>query len=312
MKRILRRPVSIIGVRLDLGAGRRGTDMGPSAVRIAGLHDALRRAGFHDIQDLGDLAPPTLETIEDTNPSARCLEPITAICRRLAKEVRGVLEAGRVPVVIGGDHSCAIGTISGVVAHYRRERRPVGVIWIDAHGDMNTPESSPSGNIHGMPLAVLLGHGPEALTELAGRGPKLSPERVALVGIRDLDYTEREIVQKSGVRVFTMTDIDEHGIASVMRDAIQVARGSGDDGLYHVSFDLDGIDPQFAPGVGTAVEGGLTYREAHMAMELVAASGGLVAVEMVEINPILDESNRTGRLAMELLLSALGKRIFVH
>jgi len=212
--------------------------------------------------------------------------------------------------VIGGDHSCAIGTISGVVAHHRTQRRSTGVLWIDAHGDMNTPETSQSGNVHGMPLAACLGLGPPQITTIAGRAPKVTPDRVALVGIRDLDVEERNLIAGSGVRVFTMTDIDERGMAAVMRDAIAVASGPDGEGPYHVSFDLDGVDPQHAPGVGTAVEGGLTYREAHLAMELVALDGGMSSVEVTEINPFLDVGNRTGRLAMELILSALGKRIF--
>jgi len=206
-------------------------------------------------------------------------------------------------VVLGGDHSCAVGTVSGVVAHHRKKGLETGIIWLDAHGDMNTPASSGSGNVHGMPLSSLLGLGPPELTEIAGRGPKLSADRTALVGIRDLDYRERRVIQGSGVRVFTMSDIDERGIAAVMREAISIAKGEHTErapGPYHVSFDLDGVDPQFAPGVGTA----------DLAMELVAVDGHMSSVEMVEINPILDVANRTGKLAMELILSSLGKRIF--
>ncbi len=307
-----RPPITILGVPLDLGAGRRGTDMGPSAVRLAGLHEALARAGFDDVEDLGNLDHPVLETLSSPpDPQAKHLEPITHICRQLARRVRAVLRSGRVPVVIGGDHSCAVGTVSGVVAHYRKKKEPVGLIWVDAHGDMNTPDSSPSGNVHGMPLAALLGMGRSELTDIEFRGQKVAPERVALIGIRDLDHAEREIIAASGVRVFTMTDIDEHGIATVTRDAIAAASGDGEH-RFHVSFDLDGVDPRWAPGVGTRAEGGLTYREAHMAMELVAGTGLLTSVEMVEINPILDTENRTGRLAMELILSALGKRIYAR
>jgi arginase len=309
-KTIPRRPVSILGVRLDLGAGRRGTDMGPSAVRLAGLHSALEKAGFLDVEDLGDVDTPAKETLAPGDEHAKYLAPIAAACRRVSKLVRNALERGRVPVVLGGDHSCAIGTVSGIVAHYRKTKTQVGIIWIDAHGDMNTPDSSGSGNVHGMPLAALLGLGPKELTEIDGKSPKLDAKRTVLVGIRDLDFKERQIVAGSGVNVFTMSDIDERGIAAVMRDAIALARGPDGAGPYHVSFDLDGVDPQFAPGVGTAVEGGVTYREAHLAMELVAVDGGACSVEMVEINPILDVGNRTGRLAMELVLSALGKRIY--
>jgi arginase len=307
--RIPRRPVSIVGVRLDLGAGRRGTDMGPSAVRLAGLHESLKRAGFDDIQDLGDVDTPALETLVDSDPKARHLPEITAVCRRLGKTVRTVMDEGRVPVVIGGDHSCAIGTFSGIAAHFRRQKIQPGIIWVDAHGDMNTPESSGSGNIHGMPLAHLLGLGRPELSDLIFKGAKLPAERAVLVGIRDLDYRERVVIEKSGVRVFTMKDIDERGMSNVMREAIAIASGPADE-PFHVSFDVDGVDPQYAPGVGTPSPGGLTYREAHLAMELVAETGRMCAVELVEINPILDVGNRTGALAMELILSALGKRIF--
>jgi len=307
--RIARRPVSIVGVRLDLGAGRRGTDMGPSAVRLAGLHEHLKRAGFNDIRDLGDVDTPALETLVETDPKARHLPEITAVCRKLGKTVRGIMDNGRVPVVIGGDHSCAIGTFSGIAAHYRGQKVQPGIVWVDAHGDMNTPKSSGSGNIHGMPLAHLLGMGKPALTDLLFKGAKVPADRAVLVGIRDLDYRERVVIEKSGVRVFTMKDIDEHGMPRVMREAIAIASGP-DDEPFHVSFDVDGVDPQYAPGVGTPAAGGLTYREAHLAMELVAETGRMCAVELVEINPILDVGNRTGCLAMELILSALGKRIF--
>ena len=305
----MKRPaVSIAGVRLDLGAGRRGTDMGPSAVRLAGLHEALHDAGFEDVQDLGDIDCPGAETADPGPARARFLGPISAACRKVARTVRGILGAGRVPVLIGGDHSLAAGSISGVAAHHRRAGDQVGVIWVDAHGDMNTPETTESGNVHGMPLAALLGMGPRELAEIGGRTPRLAPDRVVLVGIRDLDRGERQLVKRSGVGVFTISDIDQQGIAAVMREAIRRARG--DNGRFHVSFDMDVVDPQYAPGVGTVVEGGLTYREAHMAMELCAAAGGLTSLEMVEINPFLDVENRTGKLAMSLILSALGKRIY--
>ena len=282
--------------------------MGPSAVRLAGLHEALRDAGFEDVQDLGDIDCPGAETADSGPPRAHFLGPISATCRKVARTVRGILGAGRVPVLIGGDHSLAAGSISGVAAHHRRAAGQVGVIWVDAHGDMNTPETTESGNVHGMPLAALLGMAPRELVEVGARAPGLAPDRVALVGIRELDRQERELVKRSGVAVFTMSDIDQQGIAAVMREAI--GRAGGANGLFHVSFDLDVVDPQHAPGVGTVVEGGLTYREAHMAMELCAAAGGLTSLEMVEINPILDVQNRTGKLAMSLILSALGKFIY--
>ncbi len=304
-----RRPVSILGVRLDLGAGRRGTDMGPSAVRLAGLHDALARAGFEDVVDLGDVDGPAAETVEPGDPKARHLAPIVKICREVAARVRRELDLGRVPVVIGGDHSCAMGTFGGVAAHFRKRRVQAGIIWFDAHGDMNTPETTRSGNIHGMPLAHLLGMGRPELVAVGGKGRKVPPERTVLVGIRDLDTAEREVIRGSGVTVFTMKDIDEQGMSNVVEEAISIASGPRVE-PFHVSFDVDGVDPDYAPGVGTPVEGGLTYREAHLAMEKVAESGRVCSVELVEINPILDVGNRTGRLAMELILSALGKRIY--
>jgi len=310
MKRLPRRPVSIIGAPMDLGAGRRGTDMGPSAVRLAGLHEALAHAGFDDVEDLGDLDVPAVETLKILDSKAKHLPAIAASCKRLAKTVRGVLRRGRVPVTIGGDHSIAVGSISAVAAHYKKAKKRLGVVWVDAHGDMNTPATTGSGNVHGMPLAAVLGMGAPALTEIEGKGAKIDADRVALVGIRDLDLREMEVIQKSGVHVFTMKEIDERGIADVMRDAIRIAGGT-DAGPIHVSFDVDGVDPRFAPGVGTAVDGGLTYREAHLAMEMVAETQRLSSVDVVEINPVLDVANRTGRLAMELILSALGKRIYV-
>jgi len=306
---IPRRPVSVLGVRLDLGAGRRGTDMGPSAVRLAGLHEALARAGFRDHVDLGDIDNPAVETLAEGDPKARHLAAIASVCTRLSRTVKRVLDDGRVPVVIGGDHSCAVGTFAGIAGHFRRRKVQPGIIWVDAHGDMNTPETTRSGNVHGMPLAHLLGMGRQELIDIGFKGRKVPPERVALVGIRDLDYEERKVVAASGVAVFTMKDIDERGMPGVMREAISIASGPKVE-PFHVSFDVDGVDPEHAPGVGTPVPGGLTYREAHLAMELAAESGRMCSVELVEINPILDTSNRTGRLAMELILSALGKRIY--
>lgn len=310
MKRLPRRPVTILGAPMDLGAGRRGTDMGPSAVRLAGLHDALAHAGFDDVEDAGDLDVPAVETLKVIDAKAKHLPAIAATCRRLAREVRGVLRRDRVPVTIGGDHSVAVGSISAVSAHFHAQKRKIGVLWIDAHGDMNTPETTVSGNVHGMPLAAVLGIGPPALTQIEGKFAKVDADRVALVGIRDLDQAERETIHESGVHVFTMKDIDERGIATVMREAIRVASGP-EAGPLHVSFDVDGVDPRFAPGVGTAVDGGLTYREAHLAMEMIAETQRVSSVDVVEINPVLDIENRTGRLAMELILSALGKQIYV-
>lgn len=307
---IPRRPVSILGVPMDLGAGRRGTDMGPSAVRLAGLHARLAKAGFDDVEDLGDLEIPAVETLRRGDESAKHVDAIAAACRTLAKKVRRVLAGGRVPVVLGGDHSLAAGSGSGVAAHFRARKRKIGLLWFDAHGDINTPRTSLTGNVHGMPLAALLGLEPAPLARIEGAFRKVDADRVALIGIRDLDEGERETLRGLGCRVFTMTEIDERGIASVMRDAIRVVSGA-EAGPFHVSFDLDGVDPAHAPGVGTAVPGGLTYREAHFAMELVAETQRMSSMDVVEINPVLDEKNRTGRLAMELILSALGQRIYV-
>ena len=310
MKDLPRRPVSILGMPMDLGAGRRGTDMGPSAVRLAGLHRRLAQAGFDDVEDLGDVEVPAVETLKPGAEDAKHVEAIAKACRVLAKQVRGALERGRTPVVLGGDHSLAAGSIAGVAAHHRKQGRKIGVIWVDAHGDINTPATTRSGNVHGMPLAALLGLEPAILAGIEGKFRKLEPDRVALVGIRDLDQGERDTLRSLGCRVFTMTEIDERGIAAVMRDAIRTASGP-EAGPFHVSFDLDGVDPDYAPGVGTPVQGGLTYREAHYAMELVAETQRVSSMDVAEINPFLDERNRTARLAMELILSALGKRIYV-
>ena len=310
MKDLPRRPVTIVGCPMDLGAGRRGTDMGPSAVRLAGLHRQLQRAGFDDVEDLGDMDVPAVETLTVSDPKAKHVDAIATCCRALAREVKSALKRGRIPVILGGDHSLAIGSISGVSAHFRKKGQSLGLLWVDAHGDINTPETTRSGNVHGMPLAALLGLGPASLSQIEGGQRKIDPDRVALVGIRDLDPGERDTLREQGCHVFTMTEIDERGIAAVMRDAIRAASGP-EAGPFHVSFDVDGVDPDYAPGVGTPVDGGLTYREAHYAMELVAESQRMSSIDVVEINPVLDERNRTGRLAMELVLSGLGKRIYV-
>jgi len=284
--------------------------MGPSAVRLAGLHRQLARAGFDDVEDLGDLDVPAVETLPEPDAAAKHVAAIARTCREVARRVRSAVARGRVPVTLGGDHSLAAGSVSGVAAHFRKTKRKIGVLWIDAHGDINTPETSVSGNVHGMPLAALLGLEPAPLARIEGSFRKVEPDRVALLAIRDLDDGERETLRTLGCRVFTMTEIDERGIAAVMREAVRVVSGP-EAGPFHVSFDLDGVDPEYAPGVGTAVAGGLTYREAHFAMELVAETQRVCGLDMVELNPVLDERNRTGRLAAELILSALGKRIYV-
>jgi arginase len=239
--------------------------------------------------------------------SARYLPQITRVCTNLADKVAGCLASGKFPLVLGGDHSVAIGTIAGVSHHYRGQGGRIGLIWIDAHADMNTPETSPSGNVHGMPLACSIGLGPHDLTHMFGYAPKVDPRNVALVGIRDVDQLEKEHVRNSGVRAFTMRHIDERGLRAVMEEAIRIATDGTD--AFHLSLDVDAVDPQEAPGVGTPVRGGLTYREAHLAMETICDCGSMVAMEVVEVNPVIDEANRTATLAVELVMSAMGKRI---
>jgi arginase len=298
--------VAVLGVPLDLGAGRRGVDMGPSAMRVAGLNARLEALGYR-VEDLGNVAVEQPESSKVGPHNARYLKPIAATCRALAERVERAMRQGRFPMVLGGDHSVAVGTVNGVAAWHRRTGRRIGVIWLDAHTDMNTPETSPSGNVHGMPLACLVGSGPRELTHLRGVSPVLDPRNVVLVGIRDVDLTERPVVRESGVTVFTMRDIDERGMRAVMTDAITIA-SRGATGI-HLSLDMDGIDPDEAPGVGTPVRGGLSYREAHLAMEMLCDSRLLCSMEMVEVNPVLDVANRTAQLAVELALSAMGKRI---
>jgi arginase len=280
--------------------------MGPSAVRIAGLHGELRRLGIPS-EDLGDLEIPAVETLVARDPRAKFLPEIARACRQAHTLVLRALERGRLPVILGGDHSVAAGTISGVAHHLRGRGETLGLLWVDAHGDMNTPRTSPSGNVHGMPLASVLGHGPRELTRIGGFAPKVKASRTVLLGVRDVDPEERRFIARSGVRVFTMSEIDEKGMRRVMEEALPILTAST--AGFHVSFDMDGIDPNYAPGVGTAVQGGLTYREAHLLAEMCARSGRLTSVEVMEVNPVFDEANRTGHLAMELILSFLGKRI---
>jgi len=298
--------ISVIGAPLDLGAGRRGVDMGPSAMRVAGIDARLESLGYR-VEDLGNVPVEQQESLKIGAENARYVKPIAATCRVLAARVERAMRQGRFPLVLGGDHSVAVGAVNGVAAHYRKRNHRIGVIWLDAHTDMNTPETSPSGNVHGMPLACLVGAGPRELTHLNGVSPVLDPRNVVLVGIRDVDLDERPVVRQSGVTVFTMRDIDERGMRAVMTDAIQIA-SRGAVGI-HLSLDMDGIDPGEAPGVGTPVRGGISYREAHLAMEMLCDSRLLRSMEVVEVNPILDIANRTAQLAVELALSAMGKRI---
>jgi arginase len=300
------RPVHIIGVSLDLGGNRRGVDMGPSAFRIAGVGERLAALNI-PVVDEGDLVAPIPETKSFGDPGKKYIREIARVCDKLYKTSLAALEKGGFPLVLGGDHSLAAGSVAATADFLRRDGKPLGLIWVDAHGDMNTPSSSGSGNVHGMPLASLLGPEPSELSRIAGFSPKVRSEHTVLIGIRNLDEREKEIVRASGVRVFTMKDIDRSGIAAVAEQALAIA-GNGT-GAVHVSFDMDVCDPTIAPGVGTPVKGGLDYREAHMVMEMVADSGLLRALDLVEVNPILDDRNMTAILGTELALSALGQKI---
>jgi arginase len=291
---------------MDLGAGRRGVDMGPSAIRLAGLNEKIAALGYQ-VEDLGNVVVEQPETAPVGKPEARYLPQIAHTCARLADMVQRAADNHRVPLVLGGDHSVAVGTASGMAQHFQSKGQKMGLIWVDAHADMNTPESSPSGNVHGMPLACLIGLGPRELTHIGGYAPKVDPGSVAIVGLRSVDDIERFNVRGAGVHPFTMRDIDERGLPAIMREAINAVT-AGTAG-FHLSFDMDSLDPSEAPGVGTPVRGGITYREAHTAMELVCDSGNMASLEMVEVNPVLDEANRTALLAVELITSALGKRI---
>jgi arginase len=280
--------------------------MGPSALRLADLNGRLAALGY-DVEDLGNIEVDQPETAPVGHESARYLQQIAHTCGRLADLVEKTAAAGSMPMVLGGDHSVAIGTIAGMSAHFRARGQKVGLLWIDAHADMNTPESSPSGNVHGMPLACSIGLGARELTHLRGYAPKVDPTNVAIVGLRSVDEIERLNVRGTGVHPFTMRDIDERGLRSVIREAIEHAsRGAAG---FHLSFDMDAVDPREAPGVGTPVRGGFTYREAHLVMETVCDSGLMTSLEIVEVNPVLDEANRTALLGVELVMSALGKRI---
>lgn len=300
------RTIRIIGVPLDLGASRRGTDVGPSALRIAGLGQQLRRMGYTVARE-EDIPAPAMETGTLEDVKARFKPQILEVCTRLAERVLSILDQGDFPLVLGGDHSIAMGTFAGTSAHYRARGESVGLLWFDAHGDMNIPGVSPSGNIHGMPLAHLLGKGDDDLRSILGFSPKVSPENVALIGIRDIDANEREIIRESGIHAFTMREIDEHGMAAVARRAMEIVN-DGTAG-FHVSFDVDGCDPTVIPGSGTLVPGGVSFREAHLLMEYCADNGNMVSMEVVELNPFLDEGNISAERTLELMLSALGKSI---
>ncbi|PYX15436.1 MAG: arginase [Acidobacteria bacterium] len=303
---VIPKKIRVIGVPLDLGQSRRGVDMGPSAVRVAGLEARLEALG-HMVEDGGNVSVAIAEQKKEGHPHAKYLKEITATCVKHAELMIKTLESGKVPIVLGGDHSVAAGTVAGVAEFYRRQNQKIGLIWIDAHSDINTPESSPSGNVHGMPLAAIMGLGPPELANILNFSPKVSPENCVLVGVRDIDAVEKENVRQAGIEVFTMRDIDERGMRTVMEEALRMA-GRGTAG-YHISLDMDWVDPEDAPGVGTPVRGGATYREAHLAMEIIADHGRMLSFEIVEVNPVIDEHNRTAELAVELTLSAFGKKI---
>jgi arginase len=298
--------VDFIGVPMDLGADRRGVDMGPSAIRCTGILERIRKLGYK-CRDLGDVPVKLPESRNVAGSRAKYLEEIAEACDLLRAQVASSMADGSVPIVAGGDHSIAMGTVAGVAEYHRSKGEKIGLLWVDAHADMNTPESSPSGNIHGMPLAVCLGLGSEELTNLGGFSPKVDRENTVLIGIRNLDDHEKQIVKDSGIHAYTMRDVDEHGMAAVIREAIvHLTKGTAG---FHVSFDVDGLDPSVAPGVGTPVRGGLRFREAHLLMELLADTAKIVSLEVTEVNPILDHRNDTAEVAVDMMLSGLGKAI---
>jgi arginase len=299
--------IDLIGVPLDFGTDKRGVDLGPDAIRYAGLHSRIRQLG-HKVKDLGDIPVPVRDELEIGDPRARYLDAILDVQKALKAQVEASTAQGRLPVVLGGDHSVGLGSIAGVAAAMGDEA--VGVIWVDTHGDFNVPETTPSGNIHGMPLAALCGYGHPRLVSLDVEGVDrfVDPANVVVVGARELDAGERQLMKEAGISVYSMAAVDRMGIHEVMKDAIAIA-SEGTRGI-HLSFDLDVIDPQFAPGVGTPAPGGLTIREAHVVMELIATTNRLLGIDIVEVNPILDVMNRTGQLAVELILSALGQRVW--
>lgn len=302
----MNKTIEILGVPSDLGANMRGACMGPALIRIVGLQQRLADLGYTVI-DRGDLTVPIRESLTPKDAQDHFLDPISKLCTDLALRVQHTLDRGHLPIVLGGDHSIAIGTISGVSNHFAAKNQKMGLIWVDAHADMNTFASSPSCNIHGMPLSAVLGNGHEKLTDIGRKGPKVLPRNSVLIGIRTIDATEKEILRKSGVTYFTMRDIDEMGMYKVMNEALSLA-GDGTAGI-HLSFDLDSIDPQFAPGVSTPVPGGLNFREAHLIPEMLHESGKLASVEFVELNPVADISARSAEFTINLIESALGKTI---
>lgn len=304
MREMKTNKISIIGVPMDLGQMRRGVDMGPSAIRYAGVVERLERLNY-TIEDLGDIEIGRAERSDVKNvENLRNLKAVAEANEKLAAEVDKAVQAESFPLVLGGDHSIAIGTLAGVAKHYEN----LGVIWYDAHGDLNTAETSPSGNIHGMPLAVSLGIGHPSLTNIMGYMPKVKPENIVIIGARSLDEGERELIKEKGIKVYTMHEIDRLGMTKVMEEAISYLQSQGTDGV-HLSLDLDGLDPHDAPGVGTPVIGGISYRESHLAMEMLAEAGIITSAEFVEVNPILDEKNKTATVAVALMGSLFGEKL---
>ncbi|MBI4566127.1 MAG: arginase [Planctomycetes bacterium] len=303
----MNRKIAVIGVPIDLGANRRGVDMGPSALRVTGLTERIRTLKL-EVRDFGDIDVPLPEECEVGEKNKKFAEDIQDVCNDVCEKALAILRQEWTPVFLGGDHSLAMGSIAATSKFFREKNQKIGIVWFDAHGDMNTPESTNSGNVHGMPLAHVLGLGDPGLAGIGGFSPKADAARCALVGVRDLDDREKKLVHDSGVRVFTMKDIDKRGVSSVIEEAL-AAVGEGTAGI-HVSFDIDACDPSVAPGVGTPKKGGLNYREAHLCLEMIADAGRMIALDMVEVNPIFDTRNQTAEFAGELILSALGKSIF--
>ncbi len=300
------KPIHIINVPLDLGASRRGTDGGPSAMRVAGLNKAIRKIGYAVATET-DIPVPIMETRTSTNKQARFKEEILAVCEQLGGETYRAMANNEMPLVIGGDHSIAMGTVSGVSKYFNENNQNLGLIWFDAHGDMNRPEISPSGNIHGMPLAHLLGYGDADLSNVLGVNPTVRPENVVLIGIRDIDRNEREFINQSGITTFTMRDIDEMGMSEVAKQTLEVVNKNT--AGFHISFDVDGCDPEVIPGSGTLVPGGVSYREAHLLLEDCASNGRMTSMEIVELNPFLDQRNISAERAVTFIQSALGRNI---
>jgi arginase len=298
--------ICIIGVPMDFGASRRGVDMGPSAIRIAQVGQKLRAMGY-DVVDRGNVEVQVRESMSEPNSKAKFRNEIAEILKRLKEMTKAAVKNGEIPLVLGGDHSIALGSVAGISEHYQSQGKQIGVVWLDAHADINTPDTTVSGNVHGMPVAHLMGLGDEVLLSVSSMRPIVDPRKVALVGLRDLDEGEKQTIKSRGVHAFTMRDIDELGMKEVMKRAIAIAT-QGTDG-FHLSFDMDFMDPSVAPGVGTPVAGGATFREGHLAVEMASDSGKMISMEVTEVNPVLDSRNMTADLATGMILSAFGKRI---